>query len=207
MWDSIVCILVLVISVVGFILNVRFIRDSASFVARFRGVIRLITCSALALMSVWLIIYNNNLFWYGQNPENAQIDMSLNTSNVERTSFLYLLEDMDASTSVDDVIALMGDDFEESTDGDYTMRYETSRYTLNGKESSFISFTFNGRKTEILKIAWSYKAPSSELFSQMLRYLENNAFGAATQTSSNKADWVGLHLESTGYYLLLQRIF
>lgn len=161
----------------------------------------------MLIVSSWGIIYDNNLLWYGQQRENAHIEMKINTSNVEKTSFIYVLEKFDTTTTIEDVIALMGSDYVESNDNGYTMRYETSRYTLNGKQSSFISFTFNRRKTEIFKITWLYKDPPSEMFSQTLQYLETNAFGKADSFSTNKADWTGLHLEDTSYYLLLQRIF
>jgi hypothetical protein len=45
------------------------------------------------------------------------------------------------------------------------------------------------------------------MFPQTLNYLENNAFGKSDTTSINTADWRGLHLEETDYFLLFSREF
>ena len=149
----------------------------------------------------------NNLFWYSQHKENAHIEMNINASNVERTSFIYLIEQIGPDTSVEDVIKIMGTNYEVSSNNGYEMKYTTSKYTLDGSGSTFISFKFNKRKTEILSIKWAYRSPSQEMFTETLRYLENNAFGKAITSSANKADWKSLQLEDTSYFLLLTREF
>lgn len=126
---------------------------------------------------------------------------------MENTSFIYLIKKFDSSTSVDDVIQIMGTNYKETDYGGYVMEYTTSEYTINGKNSTFVSFKFNSRKTKILSIKWAYKAPSQFQFNQTLQYLEDNAFGKANKVTSNKADWIGLHLEDTNYFLLFSREF
>lgn len=126
---------------------------------------------------------------------------------MEKSSFIYLIEQFGPDTSVDDVIKIMGTNYEVSTDNGYEMKYTTSKYTIDDSASTFIFFKFNKRKTEILSIKWAYRSPSQGMFTQTLKYLESNAFGKATTSSANKADWRGLHLEDTSYYLLLMREF
>ena len=137
----------------------------------------------------------------------VHVEMNIETNNVEQSSFIYLIEQFDAETSVEDVIRVMGTDYEISTDNGYEMKYTTSKYTLDGSKSTFISFKFNKRKTEILSIKWAHRSPSQGLFTQTLIHLESNAFGKAVSSTVNKADWKGLHLEDTGYFLLLMREF
>ena len=45
------------------------------------------------------------------------------------------------------------------------------------------------------------------MFAEILGYLEANALGKAAASTATTADWAGLHLEDTGAYLLLQRVF
>ena len=133
--------------------------------------------------------------------------MNINVAEVEETSFLHLLEKLDATATVEDVIALMGADYEENDQGNYTIRYAIPDCTLNGQTPTFLSFTFSRKRTEILKITWSYEAPAAGMFAEILDYLEANALGTAAASTETTADWAGLHLEDTGAYLLLQRVF
>ena len=148
MGSSTVFILCLILCIGGCIFCPYWIKTARNSKDKARGIFSLIMCIFMLIVSSWGIIYDNNLLWYGQQRENAHIEMKINTSNVEKTSFIYVLEKFDTTTTIEDVIALMGSDYVESNDNGYTMRYETSRYTLNGKQSSFISFTFNRRKPD-----------------------------------------------------------
>lgn len=164
-------------------------------------------CVAVFLLCAWGFVFSNNLLWYGQNPEIANLEMNINREAVEETSFLYLLEKLDATATPEDVAAIMGADYEENTAGNYMIRYAAPNYTLSGEQPQYISFLFNKKGTEILKIIWSYQDPEPGLFTQTLEYLQSNALGEAATSNANTADWPGLHLEDTGEYLLLQRIF
>lgn len=159
------------------------------------------------IASFWDIVSTNNLLWYGQHKENSYVEMNINTSVVEKTSFLYLINQFDSESSVEDVIKIMGTDYKVPDYGGYVMEYATPQYKLDGNESTFISFEFNSRKTKILSIKWAYRAPSQSQFSHTLVYLQKNALGNPKSVSSNKADWTGLHLEDTGYFLLFIRKF
>lgn len=207
MEGSTIFILCLILCIGGCIFCPYWIKTARNAKDKTRGIFSLIMCIFMLIVSSWGIIYDNSLLWYGQHKENAHIEMNIQTSNVERSSFIYLIEQFGSDTSVDDVIRIMGTDYEVSTDNGYEMKYTTSKYTLNGKNSTFISFKFNKRKTEILCIKWAYRSPSQGMFAETLRYLENNAFGKVTTSSVNKADWKGLHLEDTSYFLLLMREF
>ena len=159
------------------------------------------------IASFWYIVSTNNLLWYGQHKENSYVEMNINTSVVEKTSFLYLINQFDSESSVEDVIKIMGMDYKVPDYGGYVMEYATPQYKLDGNESTFIHLEFNSRKTKILSIKWAYRAPSQSQFSHTLVYLQKNALGNPKSVSSNKADWTGLHLEDTGYFLLFIRKF
>ncbi len=161
----------------------------------------------LLIASFWYIISENNLLWYGQHKENSYIEMNINTSVVEETSFLYLINQFDPESSVEDVIEIMGTDYKVPEYGGYVMKYTTPQYRLDGNESTCIVFEFNSRKTKILSIRWAYVAPSQSQFSHTLAYLQDNALGNPKSVSSNKAVWTGLCLEDTGYSLLFIREF
>lgn len=207
MQTDVIFVLAMIISLVGSAIYLKGIITASKARGRIFAFIKYAVCVAVFLICAWGFVFSNNLLWYGQNPENAQIEMNINAAEMEESSFLYLLEELGATTTVEDVLAVMGSDYEEHTEGSYTIRYVAPGYTLNGEQPSYISFTFNQKRTEILKITWSYKDPAADLFAQMLDYLESNAFGQAAASTANKAAWTGLHLEDTGYYLLLQRVF
>lgn len=195
-----------IFSLAGCIFCPYWIKTAHSTKDRRRGIFSLISSIFMLIMCLWGTIYSNNLLWYGQHKQNSYIEMNIDENVVEKSSFLYLIDQFGFETSVDDVVKVMGENYEVSDPG-YEMRYTTSKFTLNGSNSTFISFHFNSRKTEILTIKWAHRAPAQAQFSQTLEYLEKNAFGDASSSSENKADWCGIHLEDTGYYLLLERIF
>lgn len=205
--DGIVLILALLLSIAGCVFCPIWIKNAHDAKDKRNGIVCFVTFIAMLPFFLWAVIYDNNLLWEGQHKENAYIEMNIDTRKVEESSFIYLIGQFGPDTSVDDVIKIMGTNYEESTDGGYEMKYTTSKYTLDGSNSTFVSFRFNKRKTEILSIKWAYRSPSQGMFTQTLKYLESNAFGKATTSSANKADWRGLHLEDTSYFLLLMREF
>ena len=203
---DVIFVLAMLIALVGSAIFLKRIFTASGNRARFAEFGKYAACVTVFLICAWGFTFSNNLLWYGQNPENAQISMNLDAA-VEETSFLHLLEQLDATATVEDVIALMGTAYEENDQGSYTIRYTAPDCTLNGEAPTFLSFTFNRKRTEILKITWSYEAPAAGMFSEMLGYLEANALGKAAASTAATADWAGLHLEDTGAYLLLQRVF
>ena len=204
---DVIFVLAMIIALVGSAVFLKGIITASKPRERLLAFVKYAACVTVFLVCAWGFVISNNLLWYGQNPENAQIEMNINAEEVEEESFLYLLEKLDATATPEDVVALMGTDYEEHTAGNYMIRYVNPNYTVNGERPAFISFAFNKKGTEILKIIWSYKQPASDLFAQTLAYLESNALSKAAASTANTADWVGLHLEDTGDYLLLQRIF
>ena len=203
---DVIFVLAMLIALVGSAIFLKRIFTASGNRARFAEFGKYAACVTVFLICAWGFTFSNNLLWYGQNPENAQISMNLDAT-VEETSFLHLLEKLDATATAEDVIALMGTAYEENDQGSYTIRYAAPDCTLNGQAPTFLSFTFNRKRTEILKITWSFEAPAAGMFSEMLGYLEANAFGKAAASTATTADWTGLHLEDTGAYLLLQRVF
>ena len=203
---DVIFVLAMLIALVGSAIFLKRIFTASGNRARFAEFGKYAACVTVFLICAWGFTFSNNLLWYGQNPENAQISMNLDAA-VEETSFLHLLEQLDATATVEDVIALMGTAYEENDQGSYTIRYAAPDCTLNGEAPTFLSFTFNRKRTEILKITWSFEAPAAGMFSEMLGYLEANALGKAAASTATTADWAGLHLEDTGAYLLLQRVF
>lgn len=207
MQTDVIFVLVMIITLIGSAIFLKELITASKSKGRLFAFAKYAACVAVFLICAWGFVFSNNLLWYGQNPENATIEMNINTEAVEENSFLYLLEKMDAAATPEDVMAVMGTDYEEHTEGSYMIRYAAPNYTLNGEKPMYISFVFNKKRTEILKIIWSYKDPTPELFAQTLTYLESNALGEAVASTANTADWIGLHLENTGDYLLLQRVF
>ena len=203
---DVIFVLAMLIALVGSAIFLKRIFTASGNRARFAEFGKYAACVTVFLICAWGFTFSNNLLWYGQNPENAQISMNLDAA-VEETSFLHLLEQLDATATVEDVIALMGTAYEENDQGSYTIRYAAPDCTLNGEAPTFLRFTFNRKRTEILKITWSFEAPAAGMFSEMLGYLETNALGKAAASTATTADWAGLHLEDTGAYLLLQRLF
>ena len=203
---DVIFVLAMLIALVGSAIFLKRIFTASGNRARFAEFGKYAACVTVFLICAWGFTFSNNLLWYGQNPENAQISMNLDAT-VEETSFLHLLEKLDATATAEDVIALMGTAYEENDQGSYTIRYAAPDCTLNGEAPTFLSFTFNRKRTEILKITWSFEAPAAGMFSEMLGYLEANALGKAAASTATTADWAGLHLEDTGAYLLLQRLF
>ena len=203
---DVIFVLAMLIALVGSAIFLKRIFTASGNRARFAEFGKYAVCVTVFLICAWGFVFSNNLLWYGQNPENAQISLNLDAA-VEETSFLHLLEQLDATATVEDVIALMGTAYEENDQGSYTIRYAAPDCTLNGEAPTFLSFTFNRKRTEILTITWSYEAPAAGIFSEMLGYLEANALGKAAASTATTADWAGLHLEDTGAYLLLQRLF
>ena len=207
MSDGIQFILGLLLSIAGCIFCPFWIKNPRDRKDKWRGIFSLLISIIMLTLFSWAVIYDNNLLWEGQHKENAHIEININADNVENSSFIHLIEQIGPDTSVDDVIKLMGTNYEVSTDNGYELKYTTSKYTIDGSASTFISFQFNKRKTELLSIKWAYRSPSQEMFTQTLKYLESNAFGKAVTSSTNEADWKGLHLEDTRYFLLLIREF
>lgn len=205
MSSNTVFILCLILSIGGCFFCPYWIKTADTLKDGTKGILCLIVCIFMLIVSSWCLICNNNLLWYGQHKENTKIEMNINAEEVENTSFIYLLENFDAETTIDDVISIMGRDYEESDMLGYEMTYRNTHCTINGSQSTFVRFAFNRRKTKILSITWAYNSPSQEMFSQTLKYLENNAFGKSDTSSMNTADWKGLHLEETDYFLLLLR--
>ena len=203
---DVIFVLAMLIALVGSAIFLKRIFTASGNRARFAEFGKYAACVTVFLICAWGFTFSNNLLWYGQNPENAQISLNLDAA-VEETSFLHLLEQLDATATVEDVIALMGTAYEENDQGSYTIRYAAPDCTLSGQAPTFLSFTFNRKRTEILKITWSFEAPAAGMFSEMLGYLEANALGKAAASTATAADWTGLHLEDTGAYLLLQRVF
>lgn len=203
---DVIFVLAMLIALVGSAIFLKRIFTASGNRARFAEFGKYAACVTVFLICAWGFTFSNNLLWYGQNPENAQISLNLDAT-VEESSFLHLLEQLDATATVEDVIALMGTAYEENDQGSYTIRYAAPDCTLNGQAPTFLSFTFNRKRTEILKITWSYESPAAGMFSEMLGYLEANALGKAAASTATTADWAGLHLEDTGAYLLLQRVF
>lgn len=204
---NVIFLLAIIIALVGSVIFLKGIVTAPTTRKRLFAFCKYAACVVVFFVCAWGYIFNNNLFWYGQNPGNAQIAIHINAEEVEESSFLYLLENVDATATAEDIVSVMGSDYEENTEGNYMIRYVAPNYTLDGAQPSFISFTFNKKRTQLLTVTWSYKDPSTDLFAQMLDYLETNAFGAAAASAERTADWVGLHLEDTGAYLLLQRVF
>lgn len=207
MSSNIVFILCLIVCTGGCFFCPYWIKTADTLRDGTKGILCLIVCIFMLIVSSWCLIYNNNLLWYGQHKDNSKIEMHLNAKEVENTSFVYLLENFDAETTIDDVIAIMGNDYKESDMLGYEMTYRNTHFTLNGSQSTFLRFSFNRRKTKILSITWAYTSPSQEMFPQTLKYLEDNAFGKPNTVSMNTADWSGLHLEETDYFLLFSREF
>lgn len=207
MQTDVIFVLAMIISLIGSAVFLKGIFTASKNRSRFVAFGKYAACVTVFLICAWGFVFSNNLLWYGQNPENAQIQMTINTQEVEASSFLYLLDKLDAAATPEDVVALMGADYEEQAQGSYMIRYVAPDCTLNGEQPTYVSFTFNRKGTELLKITWSYQDPAAGLFAQTLDYLERNAFGQASVSTENTADWTGLHLEDTGYYLLLQRVF
>ena len=204
---DVIFVLAMLISLVGSAIFLKNIITAPKAKEKLFAFFKYALCVTAFLVCAWGFVFSNNLLWYGQSPENAQLEMHINTQEVEASSFLYLLETLDADTTPEDVVAIMGNAYEEHTQGSYIIRYASASHTLNGEQPMFISFTFNRTGTEILSITWSYKEPPAGLFTQMLGYLETNALGEAAASTDSTADWAGLHLEDTGDYLLLQRVF
>ena len=207
MQTDVIFVLAMIIALVGSAIFLKGIFTASKPRERFVTFLKYAACVTVFLICAWGFVFTNDLLWYGQNPENETIELEIDAAEVEETSFLYLLEELGTATSPEDVVALMGTNFEEHTEGSYVIRYTAPGYTLMGEQPQFISFVFSRDRTRILNITWSYKDPAPELFAQLRDYLESNAFGKASAYSANGADWVGLHLEDTGEYLLLQRIF
>ena len=207
MQTDVIFVLAMLIALVGSAMFLKGIFTASSARGRFLAFGKYAACVTVFLVCAWGFVFSNNLLWYGQTLENSQLEMQLNVAEVEESSFLHLLEDLDATATMEQVIALMGADYEENDQGSYTIRYAAPNCTLNGQTPTFLSFTFNRNRTEILKITWSFEAPAAGMFTEMLGYLEANALGATTTSTGNTADWLGLHLEDTGAYLLLQRVF
>lgn len=207
MQTDVIFVLAAIVALVGSVIFLKGIATASKGRARFFAFCKYFACIVVFFVCGWGFIFSNNLLWYGQNPDNATIEMNINTEEVEESSFLYLLEELDATATLEDVVAMMGTDYEEHTEGSYMIRYAAPNYTINGEQPKFISFTFNKKRTEILKITWSYKDPAPGLFTQTLDYLESNALGKAAASTANTADWAGLRLVDTGEYLVLQRVF
>ena len=207
MQTDVIFVLTMLIALVGSAIFLKGIFTAASTRGRFLAFGKYAACVTVFLICAWGFVFSNNLLWYGQTMENTQLEMQLNAAEVEDSSFLYLLEELNGTATVAQVIEIMGSDYEEHTQGSYTIRYAAPNCTLSGEAPTYLSFTFNRKRTEILKITWSYESPSADMFTEILGYLESNAFGAAASSTANTADWLGLHLEDTGAYLLLQRVF
>ena len=204
---DVIFVLAMIIALVGSVYFLKGIFTAKKNKERLLAFGKYAACVTVFLLCAWGFVFTNNLLWYGQNPENTQITLNLNDDAVEETSFLYLLQKLDATATPEDVVAAMGTDYEEHTQGNYMIRYVAPNCTLNGQQPMYISFTFNRKGTELLHITWSYKGPAPGLFAQTLAYLETNALGEAAASTANTADWTGLHLADTGEYLLLRRVF
>ena len=183
MQTDVIFVLAMIISLVGSAIFLKGIITAANARGRLFAFLKYAACVAVFFICAWGFVFSNNLLWYGQNPENAKIEMNINAAEVEESSFLYLLEKLDATATVEDVVAVMGTDYEENTQGNYAIRYVAPNCTLNGEQPSVISFIFNRNRTAILKITWSYKDPAAGLFTQMLDYLEHNALGEAAAST------------------------
>ena len=204
---GLIFLLAFLFSVIGFVFSINWVKPPSNQKDRSRGVFSMVVCIIMIPLFAWGIIFENSLLWYGQQKENIHVDFSVDPNTFEENSFLYLINKVDNNTSVDDVVNMMGTNYTESFNAGYTMEYRTSKYILNNSNSTFVSFEFNKKKTKILSVKWACQNPTENQFDETLQYLEEKIIGKAENTSTNKADWTGLHLEDTGYFLLFIREF
>ena len=103
---DVIFVLAMLIALVGSAIFLKRIFTASGNRARFAEFGKYAACVTVFLICAWGFVFSNNLLWYGQNPENAQISMNLDAT-VEESSFLHLLEQLDTAATVEDVIALL----------------------------------------------------------------------------------------------------
>ena len=162
----------------------------------------------LTLLSANSVCSDYGLLWHGQKAENEFIDLSIDESAVEETSFLYLLEELGPDTGADDVRALLGDDCEQSeTGGGLSLLYSGTRYTLDGVPGDILRFGFDRSGKKLMFVSWGRAQQNDGFYEELVAHVTAHALGQPESVESDVTRWRGVSIENNEYFVLLSRDF
>lgn len=207
--------LLLIISILGCIFCFFWIKNPSDNKNLRRGIFSMCGSIFMLVIGVFLISFNNDILFFAQKAEDINVTIDIDESIVEESSILYVFRDyINSDTTSDDVEGLFGHSYtENSSTGSYSMRYFTSKYTLNGVEADYIFAYFNksGPNGKIRSIAWQYEKPDTQFYDELLDYLSLMLGEPKEQATSSSgtltSDWPGFHLECNDYRVSLGRKF
>lgn len=205
----------LTIGILGCIFCFFWIKNPQDNKDRNRGILSMAGSVVMLAIGVYLISFYNDILLFRRTPEAINATIDIDEAIVEESSILYVFRDhINGDTISDDVERLFGHLYtEDSSPGSYSMRYSTSKYTLNGVEGDYIFAYFNrsGPKGNIRSIAWQYEKEDIQLYNDLLDYLSLMLGDPKKQDTSSMetvtADWAGFHLECNDYRVSFSREF
>lgn len=207
MGTTTIAFLCLIFSVLGILICPHWIKTAHSSKDSRIGVFCLLMSAFMLVVSLWLIVYDNSLLWYGQKNPNSNIEIDISSKNAEDTSILYLLNEFQNDTTPSDIERILGSNYTLDIDSRYEMRYDNLSYTLGGFNTDILRITFNRKGTEILSITWGRRISDDSCYNKIFDYLKNDVLGSPISTEISKADWMSFHLEDTSYFVLFEKIF
>lgn len=162
----------------------------------------------LTLLSANSVCSDYGLLWYGQEAENAVIDLDIDENAVEETSFLYLLQELGPDAGADDVRALLGDDCEESEPGGrLSLLYSGTSYTLDGVPGDILRFGFDRGGRKLMSVTWGRSQRNDGFYEDLVAHVTAHALGQPESTESDTVRWRGVSIENNDYFVLLSRHF
>lgn len=161
-----------------------------------------------------MISYSTDTLFFAPKKENINVNIELDPNKVESSSILYFFQDnISSTTNSNDVISILGTSTKsDSSLGAYSIRYSTSKYTLDEIKSDYIFAYFNkaGEKGKIRSIAWQYEKSDKAVYDELLNYLIEilgEPTSQSTETETLTADWPGYHLECNSNRIHFAREF
>lgn len=207
MSTTVIAFLCLLFSFLGILYCPRWIKTAHSSKDSRHAVFCLLVSVFMLVVSLWLIVYDNSILWFGQKNPNSNIEIDISSKNAEDTSILYLLNEFQSETKPSDIEQLLGSNYTLNIDSRYEMRYDNLLYTLGGFNTDILIITFNRKGTEILSITWGRKILDDSCYNEIFDYLKNDVLGSPISAEISEANWVGFHLEDTSYFVLFEKIF
>lgn len=206
---------ILILSLVICLYSPFWIKNSRNKKDCLYGIFSLLGGFLLLAISIYLISFNNDVLFFAPKKENINAKINIKQSITEDSSILYFFDEcIDSNTKSNNIEQVLGQNYiERSSTGSYSMRYTTSKYTLNNIKCDYIFAYFNksGANGKIRSIAWQYEHYDPNLYYEILNYLiimlGDPKSTNITSYGTLEADWPGYHLECSEYRISFSRVF
>ena len=205
---------ILVVGLLGCIWCPIWIKNAKNDSDRRYAIFSMFGMSCMLLIGILLVSYENDILFFSQKKEYANVNINLDGQIVEDSSILHFYNDnIRSDTKSDDIEGLLGKSYTKiDSSGSFCMRYSTGEYTLDGIQSDYIFADFNkkGPKGKIRSIAWQYEKSDKKIYESLLTYLKpilGEPSGAYSSNMTTGVRWPGFELYYDDYRVAFIRRF